>query len=107
MLRYSSQYDTLSDHTTASTTATQTLPITDAANRILYSSEKLLSDPKQTAAALLAVKYGIFESSDANLSYNLMALAKLLAEYPSTWTVVDQSLTDKVRLSPHLLFADF
>lgn len=58
--------------------------------------EKLLSDPKQTATALLAVKYGIFESSDTNLSYNLMALSKLLSEHPSAWNVVDQSLIDKI-----------
>lgn len=70
----------------------------DAAIRILNSTEKLLSDPKQTATALLAVKYGIFEASDKNLSYNLMALAKLLYEHPSAWNVVDQSLTDKVSL---------
>lgn len=70
----------------------------DAALRILNSSEKLLSDPKQTATALLAVKYGIFESSDKNLSYNLMALSKLLYDHPSAWNVVDQPLTDKVCL---------
>lgn len=65
--------------------------------RILNDTEKLLSDPKQTATALLAVKYGIFESTDTNLSYNLMALSKLLSEHPSAWNVVDQSLIDKVR----------
>lgn len=64
--------------------------------RILNDIEKLLSDPKQTATALLAVKYGIFESTDTNLSYNLMALSKLLSEHPSAWNVVDQSLIDKV-----------
>lgn len=68
----------------------------ESAIRILNSTENLLSNPKQTATALLAVKYGIFESTDQNLSYNLMALAKLLYEYPSAWNVVDQSLTDKV-----------
>lgn len=68
----------------------------EPAYRILFSLEKLLSDPKQTATALLAVKYGIFESTDTNLSYNLMALVKLLSEHPSAWNVVDQSLTDKV-----------
>lgn len=69
----------------------------DTSLRILNDTEKLLSDPKQTATALLAVKYGIFESADTNLSYNLMALAKLLSEHPSAWNVVDQSLIDKVR----------
>lgn len=58
--------------------------------------EKLLSDPKQTATALLAVKYGIFESTGINLSYNLMALSKLLFEHPSAWNVIDQSLIDKI-----------
>lgn len=68
----------------------------DTAFRIINDTEKLLSDPKQTATALLAVKYGIFESTDTNLSYNLMALSKLLSEHPSAWNVVDQSLIDKV-----------
>lgn len=58
--------------------------------------EKLLSDPKQTATALLAVKYGIFESTGINLSFNLMALSKLLSEHPSAWNVVDNSLIDKI-----------
>lgn len=69
---------------------------TDTIFRIFNDIEKLLSDPKQTATALLAVKYGIFESTDTNLSYNLMALSTLLSEHPSAWNVVDQSLTDKV-----------
>lgn len=69
----------------------------DSAYRILNDTEKLLSDPKQTATALLAVKYGIFESTDTNLSYNLMALSKLLSDHPSAWNVVDQSLIEKVR----------
>lgn len=79
----------------------------DSAFRILYEPEKLLSDPKQTATALLAVKYGIFESTDTNLSYNLMALSKLLSEHPSAWNVVDQSLIDKVRLYSRFFFSDF
>lgn len=68
----------------------------DNALRILNDSDKLMADPKQTATALLAVKYGIFESADTNLSYNLMALSKLLSDHPSAWNVVDQSLIDKV-----------
>ena len=58
--------------------------------------EKLLSDPKQTATALLAVKYGVSESTGINLSFNLMALSKLLSEHPSAWNVVDNSLIDKI-----------
>lgn len=79
----------------------------DNALRILNDSDKLMADPKQTATALLAVKYGIFESADTNLSYNLMALSKLLSDHPSAWNVVDQSLIDKVSsLSSSILFLD-
>lgn len=95
MLPYSSGNST-EGYYKASSQIKSNLHEADAAVRILNSTEKLLSDPKQTATALLAVKYGIFESSDTNLAYNLMALAKLLFEHPSAWNVVDQSLTDKV-----------
>lgn len=63
----------------------------------VLTTEALLTDPKQTATALLSIKYDIIEPRDSNqLSYSLMSLCYLLSVHHSAWSVVEQPLVDKI-----------
>ncbi|CAN6674440.1 hypothetical protein TRVA0_053S00980 [Trichomonascus vanleenenianus] len=64
--------------------------------RSASETEQLLYDHKQAATALLSLKYGIFESQDAALSYCLMSLCTLLQKTPSAWGVMEQGLVDRI-----------
>jgi hypothetical protein len=60
-------------------------------------TEKLLSDPKQTAQALLTLKYGVFESRDiSTLEQSLKAICSLLCQNATCWGIIDLSLMDRV-----------